>query len=118
MKDIIAKIKKTLSENGFEDGLVVNQLMELREYIKDNLHEPGYVKMIRLACENIEENGTYTFDYLRGDTPEANLNYLLDLLSDYKNKYNREELQEIRNLMEGLEVNYDDFDEEEDDEDF
>jgi len=116
MKEIIAKLKQTIEKKGFEGGTLVQQLKDLREYIKGNLHEPGYVKMIRLIYENIEENGTLTFDYLRGDTPEANLNYFLDLMADYNNKYNREELQEVRNLLEGLEVEYDDFDEEEDDE--
>lgn len=117
MKELIANIKQTLAKNGFEGDAVVNALKGLREHVKANLNEPGYVKMIRMAYENIEENGEYTFDYMRGGSPEENLNYLLDLLADHTNKYNREELQEVRNLMEGLEVEYDDFDEEEDDED-
>lgn len=117
MKELIANIKQTLAKNGFEGDAVVNALKDLREHVKANLNEPGYVKMIRMAYENIEENGEYTFDYMRGGTPVENLNYLLDLLADHTNKYNREELQEVRNLMEGLEVEYDDFDEEEDDED-
>ena len=117
MKELIANIKQTLAKNGFEGNAVVNALKDLREHVKANLNEPGYVKMIRMAYENIEENGEYTFDYMRGGSPEENLNYLLDLLADHTNKYNREELQEVRNLMEGLEVEYDDFDEEEDDED-
>jgi type I restriction-modification system DNA methylase subunit len=117
MKELIANIKQTLAKKGFEGDAVVNALKDLREYVKANLNEPGYVKMIRLAYENIEENGEYTYDYLRGGSPEENLNYFLDLLADHKNKYNKEELQEIRNLMEGLEVDYDDFDLEEEDDD-
>jgi hypothetical protein len=40
--------------------------------------------------------------YLQDDDGKANLDYLLDLFADYNNKYNREELQEVRNLMEGI----------------
>lgn len=102
MKPIIDKIKKTLATEGV-GAKVVEQLKELREYVKANLNEPGYVRMIRLAYENIEENaGDYTFLYLQDDDGKANLDYFLDLLADYNNKYNREELQDIRNLMEGI----------------
>jgi hypothetical protein len=40
--------------------------------------------------------------YLEEDGGKENLEYLVDLLGDHSNKYNREELQEIRNLMEGI----------------
>jgi len=66
------------------------------------LKEPGYVRMIRLVYENIEEKGDYTYLFLPEDDGKANLDYLLDLFADHTNKYNREELQEIRNLMEGI----------------
>ena len=58
--------------------------------------------MIRLAYENIQVNGNYTFEYTEDDGV-ANLDYLLDLLSDYSNKYNKEELIEYRKMMEGEE---------------
>jgi uncharacterized membrane protein len=112
MKPIIDKIKKTLASQGV-GPTVVEQLQELREYFKANLNEPGYVRMIRLAYENIEENGEYTFLYLQDDDGKANLEYLVDLLGDYNNKYNREELQDIRNLMEGIEPEEEDETEEE-----
>ncbi len=102
MKAQVDKIKKTLAAEGVGPK-VVAQLKELREYVKTNLNEPGYVKMIRLAYENIEENGDYTFLFLQDDDGKANLDYLLDLFADYTNKYNREELQDVRNLMEGIE---------------
>ena len=102
MKAQVDKIKKTLAAEGVGPK-VVTQLKEFREYVKTNLNEPGYVKMIRLAYENIEENGDYTFLFLQDDDGKANLDYLLDLFADYTNKYNREELQDVRNLMEGIE---------------
>jgi hypothetical protein len=101
MKVHLDKIKKTLATEGV-GATVVGQLKELREYVKANLNEPGYVKMIRLAYESIEEKGDYTFLYLQDDDGKANLDYFIDLLSDYTNKYNREELQDIKNLMEGI----------------
>jgi hypothetical protein len=102
MKQLISAIKQSLAKEGFEGGKVVNQLKELRQHFIDELNQPGYVRMLRLAYENIEENGDYTFEYTEADG-KANLLYLLDLLSDYNNKYNKEELIEYRKMMEGEE---------------
>jgi hypothetical protein len=41
--------------------------------------------------------------FLEESDSKENLVYLLDLLADHTNKYNREELKDIRNLMEGIE---------------
>ena len=101
MKANVDTIKKTLAKEGLSANLVA-QLKELWENIKINLKEPGYVRMIRLVYENIEEKGDYTYLFLPEDDGKANLDYLLDLFADHTNKYNREELQEIRNLMEGI----------------
>jgi hypothetical protein len=102
MKQLIDAIKATLAKEGFEGEKLVNQLKELRKYFIENLNQPGYVRMIRLAYENIQVNGNYTFEYTEDDGV-ANLDYLLDLLSDYSNKYNKEELIEYRKMMEGEE---------------
>lgn len=102
MKQITDKIKAKLKKEGFNSEAVVKLLKELREYFKTNLSEPGLVRMIRLAYEDIETNGTYTFLYLEEEDGKANLEYLIDCLADFNNKYNREELQDIRNLMEGI----------------
>jgi hypothetical protein len=102
MKQLIDAIKVTLAKEGFEGEKLVNQLKELRKFFIDNLNQPGYVRMIRLAYENIQVNGNYTFEYTEDDGV-ANLDYLLDLLSDYTNKYNKEELIEYRKMMEGEE---------------
>jgi len=102
MKQLIDAIKVTLAKEGFEGEKLVNQLKELRKFFIENLNQPGYVRMIRLAYENIQVNGNYTFEYTEDDGV-ANLDYLLDLLSDYTNKYNKEELIEYRKMMEGEE---------------
>lgn len=102
MKEIIEKLKAACAAKNPNYELVVSLLKELREYFKANLNEPGLVKMMRLAYEDIEENGAYTFLYLEESNSQENLAYLVDLLADYSNKYNREELQDIRNLMEGI----------------
>ena len=95
MKQQIDAIKKTLATEGFGDKIIGQ--------FKANRNEPGYVKMIRLAYENIEENNDYTFIYLEEEDGKANFDYLMDLLGDYDNKYNKEELQDIKNLMLGIE---------------
>jgi hypothetical protein len=100
MKSIIDAIKKNLKSEGIGEK-TVTLLKDLREWFKNNLKEPGYVRMIRLAYENIEENNDYTFLYLEEEDGKANLEYLIDLLSDHSNKYNKDELIDIRHLMEG-----------------
>ena len=102
MKQIIDNIKAELNKGDYKSDKVVSLLKELREYFKANLKEPGYVRMIRLAYEDLEANNDYTFLYLEDDGGKENLEYLVDLFADHSNKYNREELQEIRNLMEGI----------------
>jgi hypothetical protein len=103
MKQIIDTIKKLLSQDGMDSEKVIGLLKDLREVFKANENEPGYVRMIRLAYEDIEANDQYTFLFLEESDGKENLIYLLDLLADHANKYNREELQDIRNLMEGIE---------------
>lgn len=103
MKNIFDEIYRILAADGFDHEALVAKLKELRTYFIQNLNEPGYVRMIRLAYENIEENESYTFEYTEGEDPKANLKYLIDLLADYQNKYNREELIEYRHMMEGEE---------------
>jgi hypothetical protein len=103
MKQIIDNIKAALSQDNTNNEVVIGLLKELREFFKANEKEPGYVRMIRLAYEDIEANDDYTFLFLEESDGKENLAYLLDLLADHNNKYNREELQEIRNLMEGIE---------------
>jgi hypothetical protein len=66
-----------------------------------------------MAYENIEENDTYTFLYLEDGDAKENISYLVDLLADHTNKYNKEELQDIRNLMEGIEEEDEEIEEEE-----
>jgi hypothetical protein len=103
MKEIISKIKKELSKSKDDQSNVIDSLKELRTYFIDHLKEPGLVKMIRFAYEDIENNGSYSFLFLEEEDSRANLEYLLDLLADFGNKYNQEELREIRDLMEGIE---------------
>ncbi|MBP9688949.1 MAG: hypothetical protein KBE91_05005 [Bacteroidia bacterium] len=102
MMQQIDAIKKILASEGINAN-VVTELKALREWFKSNKNEPAYVKMIRLAYENIEENDDYTFLFLEEEDGKGNLAYLLDLFADYDNKYNKEELQEIKNLMLGIE---------------
>jgi len=58
---------------------------------------------LRLAYEDIEANGAYTFIYMEEDSAKENFEYMIDLIADHNNKYNKEELQDIRNLMDGIE---------------
>lgn len=100
MLDALKKVKKAYDKYGFEDGHVVEALKVLREYYKET-GDPTLTKVCRLAYEHIEENGDFTVDLLEerepGDKPS--FEYFLDLLIDSGNKFNREEIQEFKQLL-------------------
>lgn len=113
------EIQKEIESNGAGTEKMVEQLMELREFFIES-EDPTVTKVLRLAAEHIEENGTFQLNILsdlevtdegeEGEekesaapleefAPEDNLKYLLTLCFDAQNKYNREELFEIRDQL-------------------
>ncbi len=120
-KDIL----KEIEENGAGSEKLIQLLMELREHFIES-EDPTVTKVLRLTAEHLEENGNFELNILSdvqvneeaeatdegleesatGEelleefSAEENLKYLMTLVMDAQNKYNREELFEIRdNLM-------------------
>ena len=116
------KIVKTIEKDGPSSPKLIELLMELREQFKE-AEDPTVTKVLRLTAEHLEEHGTFELNILsdvkvveteegEDETPvteeamlenfsaSENLKYLMTLCMDAQNKYNREELFEVRdNLM-------------------
>ena len=110
-KEIIQEVSK----NGSGSEKIVDMLLELREYFIES-EDPTVTKVLRLTAEHIKEHGSFELNvqsYVEAGegeddsneeklveyTPEENLNYLIGLCLDANNKYNREELFEIRDAL-------------------
>ena len=107
-----AKIDKLIKslEKGFDWEAIIKSLMDLREdALKDE--DPLLAKVLRLTSEYIREEDC--FDYtvekeeddegeeylLEPGTDAENLTYLLHLIKKADNKFNREEIKEMRTFL-------------------
>lgn len=116
------EILKEIEANGAESERLPQMLMDLREFFLEN-EDPTVTKVLRLTAEHLTENGTFEINILSdvevveatsedgeeveekaGDlleeySAEDNIKYLLTLCMDAQNKYNREELFEVRDQL-------------------
>lgn len=118
------EIIKEIDKNGADSEKLIEMFMSLREFFIES-EDPTVTKVLRLTAEHLEEYGTFELNIqsdlevvettdeeeteeeeaepvamLESYTAEENLKYLLTLCMEAENKYNREELFEVRdNLM-------------------
>lgn len=107
-----AKIDKLIKqlEKGFEAESISKELMSLREdALKDT--DPLLAKTFRLASEYIKENDCFDHTVEKEENEEGeefllepgtdaeNLSYLLQLIKKSENKFNREEIKEMRTFL-------------------
>ncbi|PJA09419.1 MAG: hypothetical protein COX70_01800 [Flavobacteriales bacterium CG_4_10_14_0_2_um_filter_32_8] len=121
---LIVKMQLDLAKKGINKDVIVKGLQELRPYALEE-KDPTLTKVIRLAYEHIENNGTFNIpipadeeidDDLGDDDHEEvpllivntietdkdrveSLNYLLSLMLDRTNASNREELFIYRDAL-------------------
>jgi hypothetical protein len=79
---------------------VINDLKELRNYFIE-IKDPTVTKILRLAYEHLENNQSFDIIPEEFDTEGelTSFEYLMELVTGYDNKYNREELQEYKQKM-------------------
>lgn len=114
------EILKEIEANGAESERLPQMLMDLREFFLEN-EDPTVTKVLRLTAEHLTENGTFEInilsdvevveasedeeveeeagELLEDYSAEDNIKYLLTLCMDAQNKYNREELFEVRDQL-------------------
>lgn len=90
------KIGEQYVKNGISNSLI-SDLHELRNYFIE-IKDPTVTKILRLTYEHLEANQSFDiepeeFDHEAGQT---SFEYLMELVSNFDNKYNREELQEYK----------------------
>lgn len=107
-----AKIDKLIKslEKGFKGEAIIKSLMDLREdALKDE--DPLLAKVLRLASEYIKEEECFDHTVEKEEDDEGeefliepgtdaeNLTYLLHLIKKAENKFNREEIKEMRTFL-------------------
>ncbi len=117
-KKLNQDILKEIDENGAGSERLIQLLLQLREFFIE-AEDPTVTKVLRLTAEHLQENGTFELNIqsdlevredaeeeeevedvlLEGYSAEENLRYLMILCMDAQNKYNREELFEIRDNL-------------------
>ena len=79
---------------------IITMLKEFREFglLAEN---PLVTKVSRLAYEHLAEHGEFKVAYVDEDLADevSNFEYLLQLLGDPDNKYNKEDLQSFRDYL-------------------
>ncbi len=83
------------------DASICDDLMALREVFKDEVKDPLATKLCRLSAEHIAAEGRFDFDINDEDEgiDMTSLQYLLEILRDPANKYNREEMTAYKHAL-------------------
>src|SRR5688500_10991939 len=90
------KIGENFKKNG-ASAQVISELKDLRNYFIE-IKDPMITKILRLAYEHLEANQSFDIVPEEFDTEGelTSFEYLMELVTGYDNKYNREELQEYK----------------------
>lgn len=113
-KNSIGTIKQHIDELGAAykkeqkvTDKMIKQMKEMREVFKE-MQLPTIVKSVRLTYEHIENYGSldnlpyWEDEEVEIDEEHSSFEYYLDLLSNPTNKYNREEIKELNNLLKDI----------------
>jgi hypothetical protein len=103
MKNIEANLKleklSVAAAKKFNPEAVVDELLVIRELAREE-KDPTAVKILRLASEYIGEKGNFDIKFLDEDGGDlSDFEYLVQLLVNIQKDVNREEIQEIRDLI-------------------
>lgn len=105
-KELLKKVVEEVENDGAVES-VCEQLLAIRE-IALELEDPLVVKTLRILKEKLNEDESLDFDIEleipeedleEYEEPENHLTYLLNLLIDSDNKYNREEIKWYRTAI-------------------
>lgn len=111
-EESIAKLDKLIKslEKGFDGDKIIKALMDLREDALQD-EDPLLAKVFRLASEYIKEEECFDHTVEKEENDEGeeflldpgtdaeNLTYLLHLIKGSENKFNREEIKEMRTFL-------------------
>jgi hypothetical protein len=99
-RELLERMRSAYRQPERDVPALVEMLKEFRQYgLK--AENPLVTKVSRLAYEHLEANGDFLVRYVDEDLESevSNFEYLLQLLADPANKYNREDLQAFRDYL-------------------
>lgn len=105
-KELLKKVVAEVEKDGSVES-IGEQLLAIRE-IALQIEDPLVVKTLRILKEKLDEDESLDFDIEleipeedleEYEEPENHLTYLLNLLIDSDNKYNREEIKWYRTAI-------------------
>lgn len=91
------KIAKNFAKDNAAKEQTINDLKTLRNYFIE-IKDPFMTKMVRLAYEQLENNGNFDVEIedFTPDEEQSTFDYFMELILNYDNNYNRDELREIK----------------------
>lgn len=92
------KIAKNFAKDGEGKPQTIADMQTLRNYFIE-IKDPMITKILRLAYEHLENNGDFEFeieDFNPEEADQSLFEYFMELILNFDNKYNREELQEFK----------------------
>jgi len=93
-------IANEYAKNGASEK-VISDLKTLRNYFIE-IKDPKITKLIRLVYENFENGNEFEVaveDFNEEEAEMSSFEYLMQLITAYDNTYNREELEEYKQLL-------------------
>lgn len=97
--ELLDKILKEYQANGIESEQLIELLAQKREEFLAQ-EDPLATKVTRLCKEYIIENGEFDVQIEENEDSDVDsFEYLMNLLLDPQNKYNREEIAEYRTIL-------------------
>ena len=91
------KIAKNYAKDNAAKEHTINDLKTLRNHFIE-VKDPMMTKICRLTYEHLEKYGNFDVEIedFEPDTDSSVFEYMMELIMNYDNKVNREELQEIK----------------------
>ncbi len=97
----LAKLIEQANQD-FDSDAIAAELLSIRELAKEE-KDPAVIKILRLAAEYIESNGSFELGYVESEEDEvvemSDFDYLMELIIHSDREVNREEIRGIRDLL-------------------
>lgn len=99
---LIQKVIDNAEKNGIANESNIADLQKAREFaLKEN--DPLVTRALRLTWQHIESNEGFEVAFLEeAETQDENFSYFMNLILKSDNTYNRDEIREITNLLQGM----------------
>lgn len=98
----IDKILSIVEKEGIKAEKLIPLIQNLREFALSE-EDPLVTRTLRLTWQHLESNEGFEISYLEdAETQEENFVYMFELIKNSDNKYNRDELREITQMLQAL----------------